>query len=368
MKQKLRIGFILSSDAHSTEVREMNALVKLFDKEGQKSTVLILASSSRIKTAGIEAAEEAGEYKAALKLATQAKKLKLDICLFRHFPLAGTLISAKTILKNKLRLVFVQTSPADYFKGDRLNVFRANQLDAWISPLQATANEVRSLTQIASGGLHILPMPFRLSQSKKREAFKADFRKQHSIERSQLVLGVQLDATQALPREAQTLLRSLTQSALLRERLFLYIEWVNRAETSSKPEFESLTNSLLELGMRNSFIQLEQSNWSNDHLSVVDIALIIADEEPYSQKAQEAMERGVHCLGSGTQITTELLRNGEYGWLYIRGSEESMLEAFGYILHHTDENQASQPKPSRMKRPDYVRALLNIMTSIAAKA
>ncbi len=364
----MRIGLVVSSGKLGSEMREMKILFKLFEKGPTKGTLIHLESAIKSKNAQPNGAEEAGEYRKALKFANLAKKLKLDVCIYRDFYQSATLTAAKTILKNRLKLVFIQESPSDYLKADPLNVFRANQLDAWVSPLNATANEVRALTQVPQQRIHIIQPPIQLAGMKGAGDLKSKFRKDHAIGADQLIVGIQLDAGLSLPKEVQTLMRSLKRSALLRQRLFLFIEWHGGLEGEGESIFQELTTALVNMEMRQSFIQVQREGRTNEQQASLDIALIIADGEPYRLKAWEAMERGIYCIASATQVTAELLRNGEYGWLYSRGSEDSMLEAFGYILRHVDEKQTPLAKPIRMKRPAYAKRLLEIMSNLTVKA
>lgn len=257
----------------------------------------------------------------ALKLKAMFKAEDIKTVIFRDPELASVLVTTKYLRKGRLSLVFLQVRGINGISNDALNTFRFSQLDAWITPLNATGNDVRNETNIDSEKVHVVQYPLQLNKLSNNPKSVLKQRKKRKIPNDLMVIGLSLDGDE-ISNDLKMLVTSISKSDLLREKAFILIS-IHHHEKQKK-----LTKELDELLIANNVfgmvLHTPTEKKLTKTLSVSDALFLIPELEPFSGIGKMGLAGGIPCIAPYSLTTSEILNNGEFGILYNRNSVEDL--------------------------------------------
>jgi len=269
----------------------------------------------------------------ALKLKAISKDLDIKTAIFRDPELASFLVTTKYLRKGRFSLVFLQVRGIHGISNDALSTFRFSQLDAWITPLQATGNDVRNETNIDSEKVHVLQYPLQLNKLSNDPRKLVKQREKRNIPNDLLVLGLSLDGSR-IPKDLQMLMAAISGSESLQEKSFILIA-IHHHEKQKK-----LTKALEKMLVSNNVFGMVLHTPSEKKLtktlSVSDALFLIPELEPFSGIGKLGLAGGIPCIAPYSLTTAEILNNGEFGMLYNRENQEDLQKK---LLEFTESSE-----------------------------
>lgn len=257
----------------------------------------------------------------ALKLKSILKSHDVKTAIFRDPELASFLVTTKYLRKGRLSLVLLQVRGIQGISNDALSTFRFSQLDAWITPLNSTGNDVRNETNINSEKVHVLQYPLQLNKLSNDPKTLVKQRKKRNIPNDLLVLGLCLDGSR-IPPDVKMLMTAISSSESLQEKSFILIA-VHHHEKRKKlaKDLEKMMVSSNVFGM---VLHTPSEKKLAKTLSVSDALFLIPELEPFSGVGKMGLAGGIPCLAPYSLTTAEILNNGEFGILYSRENLEDL--------------------------------------------
>jgi len=257
----------------------------------------------------------------ALHFKSMLKECDVKTMIFRDPALASFLVTTKYLRKGRLSLLFLQVRGIHGSSNDVLNTFRFSQLDAWITPLNATGNDVRNETNINSEKVHVLQYPLQLNKLSDDPKSIVKLREKRKIPNDLLVLGLSVDGS-GIPSDLKTLIAAISSSETLREKSFILIS-IQHHEKKKKlrKKLESILVSSNVFGM---VLHTPSEKKLTKTLSVSDALFLLPELEPFSGIGKLGLAGGIPCIAPNSLITAEILNNGEFGILYNRDSQEDL--------------------------------------------
>jgi hypothetical protein len=165
--KKEKIGLLIVGKKPKSSRRELlttadilsrgNFDVTIFGRENGKSKTR--SSKGGIKFIKLGRIANHYDFNASLKFTQVLKKKGITTIIFREPKATNLLVTSKFLMKGKLRLIFVQDRHLSDMNSNFLHTFRFNQIDAWITPMNQTANGVKSGTNLSLDKIHVLPLP-----------------------------------------------------------------------------------------------------------------------------------------------------------------------------------------------------------------
>jgi len=257
----------------------------------------------------------------ALKLKAILKSHDIKTAIFRDPELASFLVTTKYLRKGRLSLVFLQVRGIHGISNDALKTFRFSQLDAWITPLNATGNDVRNETNIDSEKVHVLQYPLQLNKLSNDPKALVKKRKKRNIPNDLLVLGLSLDGSR-IPSDLKMLIEAISSSAVLCEKSFILIA-VHHYE-KQKNLTKQLEKMLVTGNVFGMVLHTPSEKKLTKTLTVSDALFLIPELEPFSGIGKLGLAGGIPCIAPYSLTTAEILNNGEFGILYNRESQEDL--------------------------------------------
>lgn len=326
MAHKEKVGVLLRGKKLNEEKREILLASKLIDPEryeiiffGKKSGWV----KTEIKQQGMSFVKlgklaDRHDFNASLKFTQILKKHKVTTILFRNFSSTNLLVTAKFLMKGKLRLVLIQNRHTREMDQDVLRTFRFNQIDAWVTPVSQTANGVKTLTNLPLERIHVLPMPIP------RKPFQVDT-EEISLRKSILfdevpavVLGWAVPTDRSLfQRTSRLLLKVLRANPAVKVCL-------NLEGGGSLDEFYA---EIPEMRMFKDRIKATSFSSKDADMYVhLDYLMIDIELEPFAGLFNRALLAGVVPIAPKSVLTGELSQNGSLGILYNEANYAEVLE------------------------------------------
>jgi hypothetical protein len=322
---KEKVGILLRGKKLNESKREILLAAKLVDSFRFEVKVFAKKSSwikAEIKQNGMEFVKlgklaDRHDFNASLKFTQILKKHKVTTILFRDFDSTNLLVTAKYLMKGRLRLVLIQNRHTRELDQDVLRTFRFNQIDAWVTPVSQTANGVRILTNLPSEKIHVLPMPIP------RKPFQVDeeeVRLRKNIlfgEVPPIVVGWAVPSDRSLFQRTSRLLLKILR-ANTEVRVCLNLENATIEEFLAEvPELKIFENRM----KATSF-----SHKDADMYVHLDFLLVDIEHEPFAGLFNRALLACVVPVASKSVLTGELSLNGSLGIVYSEVNCNDVIE------------------------------------------
>ena len=219
----------------------------------------------------------------------------------------------KLLSGNRIRLIYQQHMRLGITKKDPVHTLRFRQLDAWITLLPYMKEEILSRTHFPEDRIHLIPLGLDVDLLRSRLPSKQQAREELDLPPDLPMIGIlgRLD-----PQKGQHLvIEALGKLKQKGETFGLLI----MGETTMH-EGESYATKLHDLVASyeltdHIFFRGYQQDVAS-FFAAIDLFVMGSFEETYGMVTIEAMICGVPVVGSRAGGTTELLRDGAYGWLY----------------------------------------------------
>ena len=324
-----KIGIFLGGKGYKKFTEELVNLAESLNTRGNRIVVFTTRSKkliSQIKSDQFEVIKVKGKFnklnfREALQFKAQLKKTEVDSIIFRDPELVSFLITTKYLCKGKPALIFLQIKGLEVLQNDSLNNFKFKQLDAWITPLNAVGNDVRSGTRIDSQKVHVLQYPLQLKKISTDPKSRGKIRRKQNIPDDLLVIGVSIDGM-GIPGDLQTLINAISASKKLRKSSFLLISIHHPKEKKQIAlDLEELLDVSDVFGM---VIHTATEKLLTKNLSVCDLLFLIPSLEPFSGIGKLGLAAGIPCIAPNSITTAEILKNGELGALYSRERSQDL--------------------------------------------
>ncbi|HKK40498.1 MAG TPA: hypothetical protein VJ949_13840 [Cryomorphaceae bacterium] len=325
MIKKEKIGILIYGKKLDASKREILIAAKimnsgrfrilLFGKN--KSKAKSLASQSRLEYVKIGKIAGRHDFNAALKFTKILKDKGISTIIFRDHRSTNLLVTTKFLMKGRLRLVFIQDRHLTEMKPDFLHTFRFNQIDAWITPINQTANNVKVATNLALDKVHVLPLPVprKLFQFDKDER---DLRKSILFgDSGSIVMGWSVPKDKALVQRTGMKLLQLLRSK----------KGVNICLNFRGSKLEDFYAEIPELHAFKDVIKATPFDHHDaDMYAHLDALFIDPEREPFSGIAKRALMAGVLPVAPKSLVSDELLDNGKHGIIYTDSDSATKFE------------------------------------------
>jgi len=322
---KEKIGILIYGKKLDESKREILTAAKIIDK-GDYRVTLFGMSKSKAKAAASQAHLEyvklgriAGrhDFNASLKFTQLLKDKDISTVIFRDHRSTNLLVTAKFLMKGRLRLVFIQERHLSEMKSDLLHTFRFNQIDAWITPINQTANNVKAATNLALDKVHVLPLPI----PRKPFQFEEDERNlRKSIlfgDPESTVVGWSVPKDQSLiQRTGQKLLQLLKLN-----------KGINVCLNLQGSKLEDFFAEIPEMQAFKDVIKATPFDPHDaDMYAHLDALFIDPESEPFSGITRRSLMAGVLPIAPKSLVADELLSNGKHGIIYSDMDNSALFE------------------------------------------
>lgn len=325
MIKKEKIGILIYGKGANSSVRELLTAAKIVDKGlfrvtlfgESKSKAKAIASQEGLRYVKLGKIAGRQDFKASLKFTQLLKDENISTIIFRDQRTTNLLVTAKFLMKGKLRLIFIQNRHLNDMKPDFLHTFRFNQIDAWITPINQTANAVKASTNLALDKVHVLPLPI----PRKPYRFDEDERK---LRKSILFGNPDLPVVGwNVPKESDLIRRTLGK---LMEVLRSEGE-VNVCLNSQKGSWQDLLAEMPELLAYEAAIKVTPfDSHDADMYAHLDVILVDPETEPFSGIIRRALMAGVLPVAPKSLVADELLENGRLGLIYTDSDGSNFID------------------------------------------
>lgn len=315
MSRKQKIGFFIEPGKQEFPWLSLSDIAAYFKKKGfeivgfsyqsavlTKSEINVFDSFYRIQDA-----TKAYDFNVAVNLSKRIKKEKLEDLVFANYQNTGLLVTAKYLIKGKLRLVYLQERPFSQINQDRFHSLRANQLDAWVTPNYQALQSVRGGANIEFGKLHVMGRPLRVLSKILRKKNNKSIRQKLGIDENAIAVGLFINQSTEPPRDFIQFLSTVASEPDLRSQIVFLIS-TNRDVIFKNKLKDKLLNCAMNLGLSESLFYFKSIKklFADDG---ADILFLLTGEEPFSGASALARTIGVPCLGFSTGMLSEVLED-----------------------------------------------------------
>jgi len=323
--KKEKIGILIYGKKLNASKREILGAAKIMSKGDfrvslfgkKKSKAKSAARHSRLEYVKLGSIASQNDFNSALKFTRLLKDKGISTVLFQDHRSTSLLVTAKFLMKGRLRLVFIQDRHLTEMKPDFLHTFRFNQIDAWITPINQTANSVKVGTNLALEKVHVLPLPIP------RRPFQFD-EDERSLRKSILFGDSEsIVVGWSVPQE-QELIRRTGMKLVQLLRLNRGIKVCLNLRGSK------LENLLAEIPEMHAFKDVIKATPFDHHdadmYAHLDALFIDPEREPFSGITKRALMAGVLPIAPKSLVADELLENGKHGIIYTEQDNSAKIE------------------------------------------
>ncbi len=359
MSDTMRIGLFCGKKKLSPTQEDLIKMGTWLQNRGHDVVLFALKHKPAVKLGramGLDAIElkrnpREFSFNTALKFRKTLKRSDVQFMIFNDYRDARFLVTEKYLRKGKLRLIFIQNKPLHEMKLDFLHAFRFNQIDAWITPLTATSNEVRTGTNLDAEKIHVIPRPVNLSSFNKLSKKKKKFKKHNDIPKGLFVLGCQISGS-SIPPDLIQVINSISNSDKLKEKTFLLVSVKTEKIKNGISAIEKIEKMFVEAGVIGMAVHNSNDKKAAKTLRVCDTVFLIPNLEPFAGVGSLAVAAGIPAIAPKTFITAEILNNGELGILYNRDNTLELMQLLEKLNADSDLRAELQDAGSRALRPE----------------
>ncbi|MBE0647798.1 MAG: glycosyltransferase family 4 protein [Bacteroidales bacterium] len=222
-------------------------------------------------------------------------------------------VLVKLLYVKRIRLIYQQHMRLGIRKRDPIHIVRFRQLDAWITLLPYMKKEILSKTTYPEKRIHLIPLGLDVTALRASLPTKEIAREQLKLPEDVFTIGIlgRLD-----PQKGQHIV--IEALALLKEQGVSCLLLVMGETTRNEGEdyLQKLQQLVVEKGMQDHVFFRGYHENITGFYAAIDLFVLGSYEETYGMVTIEGMLCGVPVVGSRAGGTTELLGNGEFGWLY----------------------------------------------------
>ncbi len=359
MSDKMRIGLFCGKKKLSPVQEDLIKMGTWLSERGHSIVLFALEDRPAVKLGramGLEVVElkrnpREFSFNTALKFRKVLKRSKVNLMMFNDYRDARFLVTEKYLRKGKLRLIFIQNKPLHEMKLDFLHSFRFNQIDAWITPLTATSNEVRTGTNLDGRKIHVIPRPVNLRSFNKLRKKKKKFKKHNDIPKGLFVLGCQISGS-SIPTDLNQVIYSVSNSEKLKDKTFLLVSVKTEKVKNGISAIEKIEKMFVEAGIIGMAVHNRNDKKAAKTLRVCDTVFLIPNLEPFAGVGSLAVAAGIPAIAPKTFITSEILNNGEIGVLYNRDNTVELMELLEKLNTDGELRSQLQDAGSKALRPE----------------
>ncbi len=352
MKKPPRIGVLIGTKKSKKEYSVLLRLAVGLKKAGADvvilyfsgSTMAHLAEKLNIERVNIREFNKSYDFSGPLSFRKAIKKAKIDTVLFRDHRETAILVTAKFLMKGKLRLVYCQAEALAQMKRDFLHTFRFNQLDAWITPYPSTALEVKSETNLDHERLHVFPIPVA---GKSASSIKL---KVGSRDTADFAVGFNLNS------EKWDELHQLIAATLLLKARGLGISLrigvdadkdhheQYRLKLLENEEYAGLTESVKVQNLR----RADGAFWTN-----IDAMFINMHSAPFDGVCERALGFGIPCIALNTMLSNDIFANGKAAMLCKRDQPEELADNIASLILKEEIRKELSTKAETLHKAEF---------------
>ncbi len=283
-----------------------------------KSKAKAAASHARLNYVKLGKIAGRHDFNASLKFTQLLKDKDISTVIFRDHRSTNLLVTAKFLMKGRLRLVFIQDRHLSEMKPDFLHTFRFNQIDAWITPINQTANSVKAATHLALDKVHVLPLPIP------RKPFQFD-EDERSLRKSILFGDAEsLVVGWSLPEGQQDLIQRTGRKLL---QLLRLNKGLNVCLNLQGAKLEDFFAEIPEMHAFKDVIRATPFDPHDaDMYAHLDALFIDPEREPFVGITRRALMAGVLPIAPKSLVSDELLENGKIGIIYTERNNAEVFE------------------------------------------
>ncbi|MGB6037172.1 MAG: hypothetical protein WBG42_12945 [Cryomorphaceae bacterium] len=325
MIKKEKIGILIYGKKLDSSKREILTAAKIMSKGDfrvslfgkAKSKARSFASQSRLEYIKLGKIAGHHDFNGALKFTKLLKDKEISTIIFRDHRSTNLLVTTKFLMKGRLRLVFIQDRHLSEMRPDFLHTFRFNQIDAWITPINQTANSVKVATNLALDKVHVLPLPIP------RKPFQFD-QDERSLRKS-ILFGDSESVVVgwSVPRERELISRTgMKLVQLLRKK-----EGIKVCLNLRGLKLEDFFAEIPEMHAFEHAIKATPFHHHDaDMYAHLDALFVDPEREPFAGITKRSLMAGVLPIAPKSLVSDELLENGKHGIIYTDQDNSAKFE------------------------------------------
>lgn len=279
----------------------------------------------------------------AFKVYKKVKELKIDAIWIRDVKDMSLVGLVKTFSCNKIKIIYQQAMQLGIKKRDILHTIRFSKIDAWITPLNFLANQVKEMTKFNSSKIHVIPLAIDLSKLNLSVISKEESRKTLELDLNKFYIGIlgRLD-----PQKGQDFLINAINN-LKNRGLDINLLIVGESTKNEGIDYEETLKKLIsDLKIKENVIIMPYTDKINLFYNAIDLFAMASKGETFGMVTIEALIYGIPIIGTNTSGTPEILKNGEYGTLYNEGNVndfcEKIIEIYNNYNLYNNKSKTAQ--------------------------
>jgi D-inositol-3-phosphate glycosyltransferase len=241
---------------------------------------------------------------------------------------------AKNFMVNKLNMIYLQQMQMGTVKKDFFHTMRYSKLNAWITPLNHLAEEIRTMTKFNMDKVHVVPLCINPQDLLDNKYEKNEARDILSIPQNAITLGIigRIDEfkRQMILVEAAKNLRE--------EGIDINVLIVGEPTRNLTSDYYQQILDYIDLHDLSDriFIRPFTKDVASFY-SAIDIFAMTSSGETFGMVTVEAMLFGVPVIGSDGGGTPEILDFGKYGTIFKTRNQAAFDEKLQYMLDNKSE-------------------------------
>ena len=238
----------------------------------------------------------------------------------------------KTFAGNKIKIIYQQGMQISMKKKDIFHTIRFSKIDAWITPLNYLANQIKELTRFDPEKIHIIPLAVNNNSDKpKHTSFKS--KELLNIPQDKFVLGIlgRID-----PLKSQLfLIKALEDIRRKNPNIILLI--VGDASKEHNEYMKLLKKTAEFLNLSDSVFFRPFNEDVDVFYKSIDLFTLASKNETFGMVTIEAMTNNVPIIATNSSGTPEILENGNLGFLYEPGDINDFCNKANWIINNYDK-------------------------------
>jgi glycosyltransferase involved in cell wall biosynthesis len=294
------------------------------------------ASGLKLKLIAIKRNKKNFDFSAAFRLLKLLKKDQVQLVWFRDKRDLSTIGLAKSFSFGKFKILYQQAMQIGVPKTHLLHTIRFKKIDAWITPLNYLADQIKTRTKFNLKKLHVIPLAIDIDEFNSNGLDRTDARAKFGFDEDDIVVGVigRID-----PHKAQKFVKDGVVE-LQNKHPHLKLLIIGNKTAGEWQEYYETLRADIDLNHSNNSIQmLPFMQDVSTFYQAIDIFVMSSAKETFGMVTIEAMLSGKKIAGTGTCGTLELLNKGKFGYYFNWMNIPSLVAALDAIISNPSEAQ-----------------------------
>lgn len=273
------------------------------------------------------------DVKNAIRLRKKLKRLHITHTWFRDKRDLSLLALTKTLLGNKVKIIFQQAMQLGVDKKEWWHTVRFKKIDHWVAPLHYLAKQVKEKTNFPEERIAVIPLAVDIEAFKKALPDRSSARKYFGIDDRDIVVGMigRID-----PHKAQYFVKKGVEELQQKYKNLKMLMVGSKTEGEWESYYQQLKK---EVDEDPSFFLFPFMKEVGYFYAAVDIFVMASKNETFGMVTIEAMLAGKQIAGTNSAGTKELIGEEERGYFFEWNDEVSLKEAINRILQNPEESQ-----------------------------